>query len=56
MDVRIEVNESEQGCKVWLDDAAVSFPSVEDAQAYVDKLEERINAPRHSFGAEIKQA
>lgn len=33
MNVKIEVNELGSGCKVWLDDNAVSFQNLEDAQA-----------------------
>lgn len=44
MDVRIEVNEQEAGCKVWLDQTAISFAKVEEAQAYVAQLEARLNA------------
>jgi hypothetical protein len=44
MDIRIETNGQERGCKVWLDDCAVSFASVDAAEAYVAQLKERIAA------------
>lgn len=44
MDVRIEVNEQESGCKVWINETPVSFANVQEAQAYVDQLHERVNA------------
>jgi hypothetical protein len=51
MDVRIEANEQEQSCKVWINDTPVTFANVEEAQAYVDQLKARISAsPLTSHG------
>ncbi|WP_213881839.1 hypothetical protein [Pseudomonas sp. dw_358] len=49
MDVKIEVNGQGNGCKVWLGESAVSFQNLDDAQAYVAKLQERIRATPVSF-------
>jgi hypothetical protein len=49
MKIIIEKNEQGCGCKVWLGETAVSFPSVEDAKTYITQLEERIEAASHTF-------
>jgi len=49
MNIKIVANEQGSGCKVWLDETAVSFPSLEDAQTYISQLEERIEAASHTF-------
>ena len=49
MKITIEANEQGQGCKVWLGETAVSFPSLEDAKTYIAQLEERIKAASHTF-------
>jgi hypothetical protein len=49
MKITIETNEQGSGCKVWLGETAVSFPSLEDAKAYIAQLEERIEAAAHTF-------
>jgi hypothetical protein len=52
MHFRIETNPREQGCRVWLDDHAVSFQNQAEAEAYVSQLQARINAAPHSFASE----
>lgn len=54
MNVKIEVNEQGSGCKVWLDDKAVSFQNLEEAQAYVAQLQGRIEAASSSFALRDK--
>jgi hypothetical protein len=49
MKITIETNEQRSGCKVWLGETAVSFPSLEDAKTYIARLEERIGAASHTF-------
>ena len=49
MIVKIEANEQDHGYKVWLDGNAVSFQSLNEAKAYVDQLQERIEAASNSF-------
>ncbi|MHC8381844.1 hypothetical protein [Pseudomonas sp. LB3P14] len=49
MKITIETNEQGSGCKVWLGETAVSFPSLEDAKTYITQLEERIEAASHNF-------
>lgn len=49
MKITIETNEQGSGCKVWLGETAVSFPSLEDAKTYIAQLEERIEAASHTF-------
>jgi hypothetical protein len=44
MNIRIEQNQSGQGCTVWLGKHSVSFASLESAQAYVAQLQKRIAA------------
>lgn len=44
MDIRIEANDQESECKVWLNDTAVTFRNLKDAQAYIDQLKKRIDA------------
>lgn len=49
MNVKIELNEQGNGCKVWLDDTAVAFGDEEAAQAYVAQLQGRLEAAPGSF-------
>lgn len=49
MKITIETNEHGSGCKVWLGETAVSFPSLEDAKNYIAQLEERIEAASDVF-------
>lgn len=49
MKITIEANEQGSGCKVWLDETAVSFPNLEGAKIYISQLEERIEAASHTF-------
>jgi hypothetical protein len=49
MKITIESNEQGGGCKVWLGETAVSFPSLEAAKTYIVQLEERIEAASHTF-------
>ncbi|NUT75060.1 hypothetical protein HNO86_08415 [Pseudomonas sp. C1C7] len=49
MKITIEANEQGHGCKVWLGETVVSFPSLEDAKTYIAQLEERIEAAAHTF-------
>ncbi|MGN2406699.1 hypothetical protein ACTACD_13055 [Pseudomonas syringae] len=49
MKISIETNVQGSGCKVWLGETAVSFPSLEDAKAYIAQLEERIEYASHAF-------
>lgn len=44
MNIRIEANEQESGCKVWLGDNAVSFATRQEADAYIAQLRERLDA------------
>ena len=44
MNIRIEANEQENGCKVWLGDNAVSFATRQEADAYITQLKERLEA------------
>lgn len=50
MKITSETNEQGSGCKVWLGETAVSFPSLEDAKTYIAQLEQRIEAVSHAFG------
>jgi len=50
MKIIIETIDQGSGCKVWLGETAVSFPSLEDAKTYIAQLEERIEAASHVFG------
>lgn len=49
MKITIEANVQGHGCKVWLGETAVSFPSQEDAKTYIAQLQERIEAASHNF-------
>lgn len=49
MKITIENNDQGSGCKVWLGETAVSFPSLEDAKAYIAQLEKRIESASHAF-------
>ncbi|MGE7991740.1 hypothetical protein ACQKPE_11930 [Pseudomonas sp. NPDC089554] len=51
MKVEIQQDASGCGCKVVIDGHAVSFASVGDAQAYVARLQERLQAAPHAFAA-----
>lgn len=50
MNVRIEALDSAapdgKACKVWMDDHAVSFRTLDEARTFIDQLEARINAAR----------
>lgn len=48
--MKIEIQNDETGsCKVIIDGHAVSFASTEDAEAYVARLQERLQAAPHAF-------
>jgi ABC-type Fe3+-hydroxamate transport system substrate-binding protein len=49
VNVKIELNEQGNGCKVWLNDTAVAFGNEEEAQAYVAQLQGRLEAAPGSF-------
>ena len=49
MDVRIEANGETGEHKVWFDDHALSFSSLKEAEAWLAKRQERIDAAVRSF-------
>lgn len=49
MDIRVEEDTQGNGCKVWLGNTAVSFPSRQEATAYLEQLQERISAAAYAF-------
>ncbi|MGA4475837.1 hypothetical protein ACPA2M_22975 [Ectopseudomonas chengduensis] len=49
MDIRIEEEKQGNGCKVWLGNTAVSFPSRQEATDYLEQLQERISVAAHAF-------
>ncbi|WP_369991486.1 hypothetical protein [Pseudomonas xanthosomatis] len=49
MQVDIQQDEQGVGCKVIIDGHAVSFTSIAEAQAYVARLQERLQAAAHAF-------
>lgn len=44
MKIKIEKNNNDDTCLVWLNEAAVTFRNEEEAQAYVDQLQTRLQA------------
>lgn len=51
MKIDIQCDESGSGCKVIIDGHAVSFASNGEAEAYVARLQERLDAAPHAFAA-----
>lgn len=49
MKIEIQSDETANGCKVIIDGHAVSFASTADAEAYVARLQERLQAAPHAF-------
>ena len=49
MKIEIQCTEQETDCKVVIDGHPVTFTSLEDAQAYVATLQERVQAAREAF-------
>lgn len=49
MNLRIEADPLGKGCKVWLDDHAVSFQNQDDAKAYAAQLQARLDASPEAF-------
>jgi hypothetical protein len=49
MKVEIQPNEQGSGCKVIIDGHPVSFAQLSEAQAYVARLEERLQAAPEAF-------
>jgi hypothetical protein len=49
MQVNIEKDEKGSGCKVVIDGHPVSFASEAEAEAYVARLQERLQAAPHAF-------
>ncbi len=46
MNIKIEKNNNDSTCLVWLNDDPVTFRNEEEAQAYVDQLKARLEAAR----------
>ncbi len=44
MKIKIEKNNNDNTCLVWLNDAPVTFRNEEEAQAYVEQLRTRLEA------------
>jgi len=44
MKIKIEKNNNDSSCLVWLNDDPVTFRTEEEAQAYVDQLKARLEA------------
>ncbi|WP_177323379.1 hypothetical protein [Pseudomonas sp. M47T1] len=44
MKIKIEKNNNDSTCLVWLNDDPVTFRNEEEAQAYVDQLTARLEA------------
>ncbi|MFJ4156663.1 hypothetical protein ACIPZF_17920 [Pseudomonas sp. NPDC089752] len=51
MKIEIQKSESESGCKVIIDGHAVSFASTDDAEAYIARLQERLQAAPGAFAS-----
>ncbi|WP_167064422.1 MULTISPECIES: hypothetical protein [unclassified Pantoea] len=49
MKIEIAQNEHDAGCKVIIDGHPVSFASLADAEAYVARLTERLQAAPQAF-------
>ncbi|MFJ4347533.1 hypothetical protein [Pseudomonas sp. NPDC089401] len=49
MKIEIARNEQDAGCKVIIDGHPVSFSSLKDAEAYVARLTERLQAAPQAF-------
>jgi hypothetical protein len=46
MNIKIEKNNNDSTCLVWLNDDPVTFRNEQEAQAYVDQLTARLEAAR----------
>lgn len=51
MKIGIQIDDQGQGCKVIIGDHTVSFASTGEAEAYVARLKERLQAASHAFAA-----
>lgn len=51
MKIEIQPNEQGSGCKVIIDGNPVSFTDISDAQSYVARLQERLQAASEAFVA-----
>ncbi|MDH1692552.1 hypothetical protein [Pseudomonas sp. GD03766] len=51
MKIEIMNDESGTGCKVIIDGLAVTFTTTGEAEAYVARLQERLQAAPHAFAA-----
>jgi len=51
MQISIEKDQQGSGWKVVIDGHAISFASAADAEAYVARLQERLQAAPHAFAA-----
>ncbi|MBO9549273.1 hypothetical protein [Pseudomonas sp.] len=51
MKVEIQRNEQDAGCKVVIDGHPVSFSNLADAEAYVARLTERLQAAPQAFAS-----
>lgn len=49
MKIEIQQDEGESGCKVLIDGHAVSFASTDEAEVYIARLQERLQAARGAF-------
>jgi len=49
MKIDIQVDEHGSGCKVIIDGHPVSFANAVEAEAYVARLQERLQAAQHAF-------
>ncbi|QPN43722.1 hypothetical protein I5S86_19540 [Priestia aryabhattai] len=49
MQIDIQLNEHDSGCKVVIDGHPVSFANAVEAEAYIARLQERLQAAQHAF-------